>query len=304
EMDAQLKLLQKNLSQQIPITEDRPVQKNDSVLIDYEGFEDGKPFAETQKTKNFTMKIGAGAISKTLDEELIGMKPGEDKEITVNFPEDHFNNNLANHEITFHVKLHEIREEILPEIDDEFAKKLGQYETLDNLKKAITDNLNEGYQKRVEQELNEQVYTSLIEKTEFELPESMVDYELNNIIDEIERTLTYYNKSMEEQGLTKEMLAEKHRETAEKKVRRHLILGKIIDQENLELSDEELEDGFTNMAQAVNQPVDAIKSYYNQNQDNLVFFKHTLLEKQAIKLIIKNSNIEEVEPELKKNTET
>ena len=304
EMDAQLKLLQKNLSQQIPITEDRPVQKNDSVLIDYEGFEDGKPFAETQKTKNFTMKIGAGAISKTLDEELIGMKPGEDKEITVNFPEDHFNNNLANHEITFHVKLHEIREEILPEIDDEFAKKLGQYETLDNLKKAITDNLNEGYQKRVEQEMNEQVYTSLIEKTEFELPESMVDYELNNIIDEIERTLTYYNKSMEEQGLTKEMLAEKHRETAEKKVRRHLILGKIIDQENLELSDEELEDGFTNMAQAVNQPVDAIKSYYNQNQDNLVFFKHTLLEKQAIKLIIKNSNIEEVEPELKKNTET
>ena len=304
EMDAQLKLLQKNLSQQIPITEDRPVQKNDSVLIDYEGFENGKPFAETQKTKNFTMKIGAGAISKTLDEELIGMKPGEDKKITVNFPEDHFNNNLANHEITFHVKLHEIREEILPEIDDEFAKKLGQYETLDNLKKAITDNLNEGYQKRVEQELNEQVYTSLIEKTEFELPESMVDYELNNIIDEIERTLTYYNKSMEEQGLTKEMLAEKHRETAEKKVRRHLILGKIIDQENLELSDEELEDGFTNMAQAVNQPVDAIKSYYNQNQDNLVFFKHTLLEKQAIKLIIKNSNIEEVEPELKKNTET
>jgi len=304
EMDAQLKLLQKNLSQQIPITEDRPVRKNDSVLIDYEGFEDGKPFAETQKTKNFTMKIGAGAISKTLDEELIGMKPGEDKEITVNFPEDHFNNNLANHEITFHVKLHEIREEILPEIDDEFAKKLGQYETLDNLKKAITDNLNEGYQKRVEQELNEQVYTSLIEKTEFELPESMVDYELNNIIDEIERTLTYYNKSMEEQGLTKEMLAEKHRETAEKKVRRHLILGKIIDQENLELSDEELEDGFTNMAQAVNQPVDAIKSYYNQNQDNLDFFKHTLLEKQAIKLIIKNSNIEEVEPELKKNTET
>ena len=304
EMDAQLKLLQKNLSQQIPITEDRPVQKNDSVLIDYEGFEDGKPFAETQKTKNFTMKIGEGAISKTMDEELIGMKPGEDKEITVNFPEDYFNDKLANHEITFHVKLHEIREEIFPEIDDEFAKKLGQYETLDDLKKAITDNLNEGYQKRVEQELNEQVYTSLIEKTEFELPESMVDYELNNIIDEVERTLTYYNKTMEEQGLTKEMLAEKHRETAEKKVRRHLILGKIIDQENLELSDEELEDGFTNMAQAVNQPVDAIKSYYNQNQDNLDFFKHTLLEKKAINLIIKNSNIEEVEPELKKNTET
>ena len=304
EMEAQLKLLQQNMSQQQPVTEDRPVKENDSVRIDYEGFEGGEPFPETQKTENFTMKIGAGAISKTLDEELIGMKPGEEKEITVNFPEDHFNDKLANHEITFHVKLHEIREEILPEINDEFAKKLGQYETLDDLKNAIKDNLNEGYNKRVEQELNEQIYKDLIEKTDFELPESMVDYELNNIIDEIEKTLKYYNKSMEEQGMTKEMLAEKHRETAEKKVRRHLILGKIIDQENMELSDQELDDGFAEMAQAVNQPVEAIKNYYQQNQDNLDFFKHTLLEKKAIKLIIKSSNIEEVEPELKKNAES
>jgi trigger factor len=304
EMEAQLKLLQQNMSQQKPVTEDRPVQENDSVRIDYEGFVGGEPFPETQKTENFTMKIGAGAISKTLDKELIGMKSGEDKEITVNFPEDHFNDKLANHEITFHVKLHEIREEILPEINDEFAKKLGQYETLDDLKNAIKDNLNEGYNKRVEQELNEQIYKDLIEKTDFELPESMVDYELDNIIDEIEKTLKYYNKSMEEQGMTKEMLAEKHRETAEKKVRRHLILGKIIDQENMELSDQELDDGFAEMAQAVNQPVEAIKNYYQQNQDNLDFFKHTLLEKKAIKLIISNSNIEEVEPELEKNTES
>jgi trigger factor len=304
EMEAQLKLLQQNMSQQQPVTEDRPVKENDSVRIDYEGFEGGEPFPETQKTENFTMKIGAGAISKTLDEELIGMKPGEEKEITVNFPEDHFNDKLANHEITFHVKLHEIREEILPEINDEFAKKLGQYETLDDLKNAIKDNLNDGYNKRVEQELNEQIYKDLIEKTDFELPESMVDYELNNIIDEIEKTLKYYNKSMEEQGMTKEMLAEKHRETAEKKVRRHLILGKIIDQEDMELTDQELEDGFAEMAQAVNQPVEAIKGYYQQNQDNLDFFKHTLLEKKAIKLIINNSNIEEVEPELEKNTES
>ena len=304
EMEAQLKLLQKNLTQQIPITEDRPVQENDSVLIDYEGFKDGMPFPESQKTDNFTMKIGAGAISKTLDEELIGMKPGENREITVNFPEDHFNDKLANHEITFHVTLHEIREEILPEIDDEFAKKLGQYETLDVLKSAITKNLNEGYQKRVEQELNEQIYNDLIEKTQFELPDSMVDYELNNIVDEIEKTLTYYNKTMEEQGLTKEMLVEENRETAEKKVRRHLILGKIIDQENIELSDQELEDGFAEMAQVVNQPVEAIKNYYQQNEDNLDFFKHTLLEKQAIKLIIESSNIEEVKPELEKKTES
>ena len=303
EMDAQLQMLQKNLGQQIPVTEDRGVKENDFVLIDYEGFEDGKPFSETQKTENFTMKIGAGAISKTLDEILIGKKPGEDIEITINFPEDHFNKKLANHEIAFHVKLHEIRQEILPEIDDEFAKKLGPYETLAEVKKAITDNLKQGYEKRVEQELNEQIFKELIEKTEFELPESMIEYELSGIIDEVEKTLSYHNKSMEDEGLTRESLAEKHRETAEKKVRRHLILDKIIDQEELTLSDQELDAGFNEMAQAVNQPVEAIKSYYNQNQSNLDFFKHTLLEKQAIKLIIDNSTIEEIEPELEKNTE-
>lgn len=303
EMDAQLQMLQKNLGQQIPVTEDRGVKENDFVLIDYEGFEDGKPFSETQKTENFTMKIGAGAISKTLDEILIGKKPGEDIEITINFPEDHFNKKLANHEIAFHVKLHEIRQEILPEIDDEFAKKLGPYETLAEVKNAITDNLKQGYEKRVEQELNEQIFKELIEKTEFELPESMIEYELSGIIEEVEKTLSYHNKSMEDEGLTRESLAEKHRETAEKKVRRHLILDKIIDQEELTLSDQELDAGFNEMAQAVNQPVEAIKSYYNQNQSNLDFFKHTLLEKQAIKLIIDSSTIEDIEPELEKNTE-
>ncbi len=304
EMDAQLQMLQKNLAQQIPVTEDRGVKENDFVRIDYEGFEDGKPFSETQKTENFTMKIGAGAISKILDENLIGKKPGEDVEIKVNFPEDHFNKKLANHEITFNVKLHEIREEVLPEIDDEFGKKLGPYETLDDVKNAITDNLKQGYEKRVEQELNEQIFQELIEKTEFELPESMIEYELDGIVEEVEKTLMYYNKSMEDQGLTRESLAEKHRETAEKKVRRHLILGKIIDQEELTLSDQELDAGFNEMAQAVNQPVEAIKSYYNKDQNNLEFFKHTLLEKQAIRLIIESSTIEEIEPELEKNTES
>ncbi len=304
EMDAQLQMLQKNLAQQIPATDDRGVEENDFVLIDFEGFENGKPFSETQKTENFTMKIGAGAISKTLDEILIGKKPGEDIEITINFPEDHFNEKLANHEITFHVKLHEIREEVLPEINDEFAKKLGQYETLGEVKNAITENLKQGYEKRVEQELNEQIFQELIEKTEFELPQSMIEYELNGIIEEVEKTLSYYNKSMEDEGFTRESLAEKHLDTAEKKVRRHLILDKIIDQEELTLSDKELDAGFSEMAQAVNQPVEAIKSYYNQNQSNLDFFKHTLLEKQAIKLIIDSSTIEEIEPKLEKNTES
>ena len=304
EMDAQVAMLQKNLAQQKPITEDRAAQKDDFVLVDYEGFKDGKPFAETQKTENFTMKIGTGHIIKTFDEQLIGMKPGDKKEIKVNFPEDYFNDKLANLEINFQVTLHEIREEVLPEIDNEFAKRLGQYETFDDLKNAITDNLEQGYAKRVEQEINEQIFEALIAKSEFEVPDSMVDYELEGIIEEAERSFAYHNKSMEELGLSKEILSEKYRDTADKKVRRHLILGKIVEQEDMTLEDQEMEDGFKEMAQTFNQPIEDIKNYYKQNEDKIEFFKHTLLEKKAVKLIIKSSTIEEVEPELKQDHET
>jgi trigger factor len=304
EMDAQVAMLQKNLAQQKPITEDRAAQKDDFVLVDYEGFKDGKPFAETQKTENFTMKIGTGHIIKTFDEQVIGMKPGDKKDIKVNFPEDYFNAKLANLEINFQVTLHEIREEVLPEIDDEFAKRLGPYETFDDLKNAITDNLDQGYAKRVEQEMNEQIFEALIAKSEFEVPDSMVDYELEGIIEEAERSFAYHNKSMEDLGLSKEILSEKYRDTAEKKVKRHLILGKIVEQEDMTLADQEMEDGFKEMSQSFNQPLEDIKNYYKQNEDKIEFFKHTLLEKNAVKLIIKSSTIEEVEPELKQDPET
>ena len=297
EIDTQLKLLQKNLAKREPITEERPVQENDFVSIDYQGFKDGQPFVETQKTKNFTMKVGAGSILKEFDEQIIGMQPGASREIQVKFPEDYFNDKLANHEITFQTTVNEIREEKLPEIDDEFAKELGQYENLDAVKKAITDNLKQGYDKRVEHELNEQIFEALIAKTEFELPESMVEYELEGIVEEAERSFAYYNKSMEEAGLSKEKLSEQYRGTAEKQVRRHLILGQIVDQEKLTLADEELEKGFEEIAANVNQPAEQIRSYYQQNSDKLEIFKHTLLEKDAIKLIIDNSTIENVEPQ-------
>ncbi|MBC8432550.1 MAG: trigger factor [Desulfobacterales bacterium] len=297
EVDTQLKLLQKNLAKREPITDKRPVRENDFVSIDYEGFKDGQPFVETQKTKNFTMKVGAGSILKEFDEQIIGMQPGASREIQVKFPEDYFNDKLANHEITFQTTVNEIREEKLPEIDDEFGKQLGQYDNLDEVKKAITANLMQGYDKRAEHELNEQIFEALIAKTEFELPESMVEYELEGIIEEAERSFAYYNKSMEEAGLSKEKLAEQYRGTAEKQVRRHLILSQIVEQEKLTLADEELEKGFEEIAANVNQPAEQIRSYYQQNSDKLEIFKHTLLEKDAIKLIIEKSTIENVVPE-------
>jgi len=297
EIDAQLKMLQKNFARQEKIAKKRAARESDFVLIDFEGFKDGGPFSETAKTENFNLKIGEGPILKDFDDQLVGMKPGDNKEFNIAFPDDYHNEKLANLEISFQVTLNEIREEVLPPIDDALAKKAGQYENLDALKTVITENLDQGYAKRIEQELHEQIFSELISRTDFEVPDSMVDMELEGIVEEAVRSFSYRNITLEEMGLSRESIAEKYRDVAFKQVKRHLLLGKMIDQESLEASDEEVEEGLNEMAANFKQPVEEIKKYYGENTDKLEFFKHTLLEKKAIKLIIEKSKIEDVDPE-------
>lgn len=300
EIEVQLKALQKNLTRQEKVDEFRPVAADDFVLIDYEGFKDGQPFEETQRTENFTMKIGAGQIAAALDDAVIGMKPGETKAVPVTFPEDHPNAKLKGQTVDFTVTLKEIRKEVLPEIDDDFAKNFGMFQTLEELKAEIVKNLSQGYEKRTEQELNEQIFSTLLERINFEVPDTMVDYELEHIVSDAERAFSYHNMSMEQIGMTHQHLRETYRDTALKQVKRHLILGKIIDQEALALSEEELTRGYEAMAQNFRQPVAEIRKFYEtaENQERLAYFKHTLLEKKAIELIINGSDIEEVAAEL------
>jgi len=297
DIDAQLNMIQRNLTTMEPIEEERPLQEEDVAQIDYEAFQDGQPFEAIQKAEKYAIKVGTGQITESFDEQLVGMSPGEDREITVTFPGDHSNSALADQEVSFRVTLHEIRKEIIPEINDSLAKKAGDYENLDALRETITDNLKQGYEKRAEQEMNEQIFSEIIDKTDFDLPEALIEYELDGIVAEAERSFTYRNISMEDMGLTREGLSERYRETAEKQVRRHLILDKLIKQEDLSLSDDALEEAYQEMAESLGQPVDEIKAIHRQNEDQLEYFKHSLLEKEVIRLIIDNGQITEVVPE-------
>ena len=292
-----MQMMQKNMAKREPIDEQRPAQVGDFVQLDYEGFKDGKPFEDTSKTEKFVIKLGNAHIAEDFDKGVVGMNPEDEKEITVSFPEDYFNKKLAGHTVDFKVKLNDIRKEVLPEIDDELAKQMGPFTTLDEVRDKIRENLTQGYDKRTEQELNEQIFSQILEKTVFEVPDVMVEHELNAIISEAERSFSYHNKTFEEAGISRESLAEKYRGTAEKQARRQLILGKIIQQEKMELADDDLEKGFEEVAATYNQPVDVIKGFYGNSGDKLELFKHALLEKQAIKLIMERNEIESVEPE-------
>jgi trigger factor len=297
EVDTQLKMLQKNMARLQKIADMRPVREGDHALIDFEGFKDGRPFAAAPKTENFTLKVGAGAVLKEFDQQLVGMAAGETREVAVTFPDDYANKALAGQTLQFKVKLSEIREEILPEINDEFAKGAGRFETLAELRQGIIANLTQGYEKRTEQELSEQIFTGLLDRSTFEVPETLVEMELDGIVEETERSFSYRNTSLEDAGLSREIIAEKYRDTALKQVKRHLIMGKIIDQEKLELGEDELSEALQKMAGSFQQPVAEIRRYYRENPEKLDYFKHALLEKKAVKLVLDSSGIEDVAPE-------
>ena len=200
EIEAQLGMLQRNLAARKPVEEDRPVQEGDFVIVDYAGFWQGKPYQEAAPTEDFTVKVGDGTIHKDFDAQLVGRKAGEQLEINVDFPGDYFNPKLAGKSILFQVTIKEIRIEELPPIDDAMAQKLGPYQDLAQLTEAIRGNLASGYTKRAEQELNEQIFKALIERTDFDLPETLVEHELNAIIEDAERSFSYQNMTFEQVG--------------------------------------------------------------------------------------------------------
>jgi len=296
QVEAQLRMLQKSVAELKPVEPPRPAREGDSVLIDYEGFKDGKPFVDVQKTENYTMRLGNGQISVDVDAAVVGMTVGETKTVETSFSENHFNKKLAGQTVSFEMTLKDVREEVLQPLDDAFAQKVSKSETLEELKAEIRKHLRSGIDKRIEQELNEQCFRALIDKTDFEIPDSMVNYELEGILTDAERSFSYRNTTMEEMGYTRESLAEKYRQVAEKQVRRHLILGRIIEQEALELTEAELDDGLRDIAASYGQPFEELKAYYQKDDGQLDFLKHTLLEKKAVKLIIDSSRIEDVAP--------
>lgn len=303
-VESQIHMIRKTLASKQTVEEERPVREGDYVLIDYEGFLGGQPFDKTPKVENYVMAIGGDNMPEEFSTKLTGVIPEQELNIDVTYQEDSPEEDLAGKTISYRVNLKEIQEEVLPEADDNLAKDLGQYETIADVRNAVRENLEKGYEQRTRQELSEQVFQKLLDKHEFETPQSFVEAELEGIISETEKAYTQNNTSLEEAGLSKEILRDRYQDVAEKQARRHLILEKIIEQENLELTEEELESSFAKMAVDMNASVDAVKNFFNTNQNYLDNFKHTQLEKKAVDIIIEKGNITEVEPQDSEETGT
>jgi len=295
EVEVQLKMVQKRSAELKTVDEDRPVEKEDVVIVDYEGFRDGQPFEPARKTENFQVEIGSGRMLEGFEQQLVGMRPKTTKEFQVRFPDDYYNKDLAGIDVTFKVTLKEIQKEVLPQIDDEFAKSLGDYQTVDELREAIRDELKRSYKAQSKRQLREDILGVLIEQTDFELPEGPVRAELAALVRDAQNVMAYKGVPPGDTDPTEEGLSKKLRPLAERRVREYLLLQKVIQQEEIDLTDERLDEAYEELSSVVKQPVETIKELHDSDQEAYELFRQKALEKQVIKWIADHSQIERVE---------
>ncbi|QHN50050.1 trigger factor [Geobacillus stearothermophilus] len=262
DVENELKRLQENYAELV-VKEDGTVENGDTAVIDFEGFVDGEPF-EGGKAENYSLEIGSGTFIPGFEEQLIGMKAGEEKEIQVTFPEEYHAEQLAGKPATFKVKVHEVKAKQLPALDDEFAKDVDEeVETLDELKAKIRARLEEAKKNEAETALRNAVVEKAAANAEIDIPAVMVQNETDRMLREFDQRLQmqglnlqlYYQFSGQDEAALREQM----KEDAEKRVRAALTLEAIAKAENIEVTDEEVEEELQKMAEAYNLSVDKLK---------------------------------------------
>ncbi len=264
EIEERLKALQNLHANLKTISDVRPIQKGDYVIIDYEASLDGKPL-EGGKAVDFTVEVGSGQFIPALEEKLIGIKPEEESDIEVSFPEDYGYQKWAGKTISFHVKVKEIKEKILPPLDDEFAKDLGDYSSFEELKTKLRGEIEKEKELALERQLKDQMLDQLLAANPFEVPGSLVEEQTKALVSDMKLRLAAQGLELKKLGLTEEKLQEDYKAMAEKQVRTFLILEKIAGQEGISVTDEEADNRLREISEGMRQKFDVVKRYYEKN---------------------------------------
>ena len=243
--------------------EDRAVQNDDLVVIDFEGFVDGEAF-EGGKAENYNLKIGSGNFIPGFEEQIIGHSTNDEFTITVKFPEDYPVDELKSKDADFKIVLHEIKERQLPEFDEEFVKDVSDKETIDEYKEELRGEVAQRLQKESENDVENQITDKLVELIEGEIPQAMYTNEVNEMLREFDMRLRQQGMDLETYmqytGMNVETLAGGYREQAEKRVKLRLILEKIAEKEAIEVTDEDVEKEYARLAEAYKMDVEKVKN--------------------------------------------
>ncbi len=270
--------------------EDRPVEKNDTTVIDFEGFVDGVAF-EGGKAENHELVIGSNTFIPGFEDQIIGMKIGEEKDINVTFPEEYFSKDLAGKAAVFKVKLHEIKKKELPTVDDEFAKDVSEFDTIKELKDSIKEKLEEENKNKAKYETEEEAIKTVCDNTEIDIPSGMVETETDNMIKDIEQRLMYqglnFAQYLQMMGKTEEDMRKEMKEQAERQVKTKLVLGAIVEAEKIEATDEEVKAKLEEMATMYGKDAKDLEA----NESLKAYIAESVKTEKAISFIVDNAKI-------------
>lgn len=272
----------------------KKARSGDFVVIDFEGFLNGEAF-EGGKAEGHLLELGSGSFVPGFEEQVEGMKREEEKEIQVTFPADYGNQELAGQEVTFKVALQEIKEKELPKLDDEFAKGFG-VESLEELRARLDENYQTQERNRVDGDLRERMMDALIAANPIEVPESMVDGQLDYMLGNVRTRMQSQGMTLEMLGMTEESFKQMYRETAVKQVQGSLILEAIGRQEELKVEPGEVDDKLQQIAVMSNAPLEAVKRHYGNDEARRGLLAQ-MAEEKAIEYLLGQAKVAEVPKE-------
>lgn len=273
--------------------EGRAVVNGDVIIVDFEGFHNNKAMKEV-KSDNYSVDVGSGTLSPEFEEKLVGMQKDEEASHEVEFPAHYNNPVLAGKAIEFRVKVKDVKERVLAEVNDDFAKDVdAEFKSVDDLKASVSKTLQKQKDEKAKGESTDLMMNQLLKKHEFEVPERLVRFEVEEMIKTTEKSLEQQGMNLEAAGINRDELAEQSKETAEKRVRGDFILKKIAETEEIKVNDEDMERAFQRIGDQYNMPVAKVKEYFG-NRDDLLPFMNEILNEKILTFL--RDNAKYVEP--------
>lgn len=290
DIDKEIEALQKRNARMVLV--ERPAKEGDTLLLDYSGFVGDDQF-EGGTAERQELKLGSGMFIPGFEEQLVGATPGEKKDVTVTFPEDYHAEDLAGKEAVFHCLVHEIKEEQLPELDDEFAKDVSEFDTLGELKNSTRERLEKYAKASEERQMQDAALAKVVEANEVEIPSVMIEDEIDRMIQELDQQLRYQGLSVDQYvefvGKDAKAFRDELRPDAERQVKTRMLLNGIAEAEKIEVSQEELEKELEDMAVQYQTTADKLKEMIGV--ENINFLQKDMKIKKAIEFIYDNAKI-------------
>lgn len=289
EVDAKIQEEAEKNARTITVT-DRPVQDGDEVILDFEGFVDGVAF-EGGKGENYPLTIGSGSFIPGFEEQLVGAEAEKEMEVKVTFPEDYHAEDLKGKEAVFKCTVHEIKAKELPEIDDEFAAEVSEFDTLEEYKADIKAKIKDQKASEGKRKQEDQAVDAAVKNAQYEIPQPMIETQVMQMADDFAQRIQSQGISLEQYfqftGMTADKMMDELRPQAIKRIETRLVLEAIAKAENIEISDEKLDEELAKMAESYKMEVDKLKEFMGENEKKQM--KEDMAVQEAVTFLVENA---------------